>query len=149
MQTALISFRIYLKFPKKVLQFLQHPFPKVSLKFEHKQPAFDWRDLLDSCDFPASHTLDSDILVCGVLSTYAGSWEEGMSYRVRIARLNLWPGTAQPVCGVNPAPWKSNTKKFIAEENFLSYKISTKILRWKGNIKNLMSEKIFWIGKVI
>ncbi len=28
-------------------------------------------------------------LMCGVLSTYAGSWEEGMSYRVRITHPNL------------------------------------------------------------
>ncbi len=53
--------------PQIFFKFLQHPFPKVSLKFQHKKwHTCNWHDLfdlLDSCNFPAGHTLDSDILL--------------------------------------------------------------------------------------
>ncbi len=98
-RTALISFRIYLRFLKNFLTVLTisapESFPEISTYDPHSTDAIPStratsqqvvRSTRISLRVWKSHR---NRLVCWMPSTYAGSWKEGMSYRVRIARFNL------------------------------------------------------------
>ncbi len=67
-----------------------------------------WHDLLDSCNFPASHTQVADYhsesewspnhegwLECGAPFAHIGSWEEGMSYRINKAPSSTYIGNRE------------------------------------------------------
>ncbi len=88
---TLISFKIYLKFPKNLLQLLQHLFPKVihTRLIRSPQLVLLSSKLYTRLQYRSKSESHRGQLVCGVSFTYAGSWEEGMPHWVQIARLKF------------------------------------------------------------